>query len=168
MSRRTATAAATAPTTLEDYLALPYRLEIIPGEQGGIVVGYPDLPGCFTQVQRLDDAIPMAREILEGWLEIALEDGQDIPLPAAPGHHSGRVLLRIPKSLHRRLAETAAAEGVSLNAHIATLLAARNAWLLASRRDGEAQSTSPVASDIVTIDPADRRRAARSAIANRA
>lgn len=126
------------PKTLDDYLALPYRLEIVRGEYGSYVVHYPDLPGCVTQVRQLDDAIPMAREILEGWLEIALEDGQDIPLPPPPVEYSGRILLRIPKSLHRHLAESAAEEGVSLNAHVSTLLAAQNAWQVANRRFDEA------------------------------
>ncbi len=128
------TGARSAPTTLAEYLALPYRLEIVQGEYGDYVVDYPELPGCFTQVQQLDDAIPMAREILEGWLELALEDGEEIPLPTPPARYSGRFLLRMPKSLHRRLAEAAHEEGVSLNAHISTLLAAGTAWHTAERR----------------------------------
>ena len=35
--------------TLNDYMALPYRLEIVEDqEEGGYVVSYPDLPGCVT------------------------------------------------------------------------------------------------------------------------
>lgn len=67
--------------TLNDCLALSYRLEVIPGEHGEYVVQYPELLGCMTQVRRLDDAPDVAREILTGWLEIALEDGFGVPLP---------------------------------------------------------------------------------------
>lgn len=109
------------PRTLADYLALPYRLEIIP-DDGEYFVHYPDLPGCMTQVERLDDAIPMAREILEGWLELALEDGDDIPLPREPETYSGKFVVRLTKSLHRRLAESSEREDVSLNTYVATLL----------------------------------------------
>ena len=122
-----------APQVLEDYAALPYRLEITQGEHGNVVVRYPDLPGCITQVERLDDAIAAAREILTGWLEIALEDGQAIPLPRQRDEYSGKFMLRIPKALHRALATAAVAEGVSLNAYVTTLLAAGETWQEAGR-----------------------------------
>lgn len=69
------------PLSLSDYLALPYRLEVVPGEHGEIFVQYPELPGCMTQVRRLEDVPAITREILTGWLEIALEDRFDVPLP---------------------------------------------------------------------------------------
>ncbi len=112
------------PRTLEQYLALPYRLEITPSEHGGFVVRYPELLGCVTQAARMEDAIPMAREILTGWLEIALEDGMDIPVPRAIDSYSGKFIIRMPKSLHRDLAERAEAEGVSLNHYAVSVLAA--------------------------------------------
>ena len=35
--------------TIDEYLALPYRMEITPDkDEGGFVVSYPDLPGCIT------------------------------------------------------------------------------------------------------------------------
>lgn len=68
------------PRTLADYLALPYRMKIAPVDHGGYVVNYPDLLGRVTQVDALDDAIAMGREVLTGWLEIVLEDGDDIAL----------------------------------------------------------------------------------------
>ena len=35
--------------TLNDYLKLSYRMEIIEDqEEGGYVVSFPDLPGCLT------------------------------------------------------------------------------------------------------------------------
>ncbi len=120
--------------TLEEYLNLPYRLEVTPSEHGGYVVRYPELLGCVTQVERAEDVMPMAREILAGWLEIAIEDGQDIPLPEQPERFSGRFVVRIPRSLHRALAEAARREGVSLNAYVASLLAAGQAQSAMSRQ----------------------------------
>jgi len=111
---------------LDYYVNLPYRLEVIPGENGEFVVRYPELPGCISQVTRPDEVMPAAAEILEGWLEIALEDGQDIPIPRETNGYSGRFLARISRTLHRELAEAAAWEGVSLNSYITTLLATEN------------------------------------------
>ena len=35
--------------TLNEYLTLPYRMEIVEDhDEGGFVVSYPDLPGCIT------------------------------------------------------------------------------------------------------------------------
>lgn len=118
--------AAPAPDSLEDYLALPYRLEIIGDGEGTFLVRYPELPGCFTQIDNLADAGAMAREILTGWLTIAVEDGASIPLPESE-RFGGRVLVRMPKSLHRWLVETARLEQVSLNAQIVSMLVAGRA-----------------------------------------
>ena len=124
---------ADASRTVEKYAAMPYRLEITPGDRGYFVVRYPDLPGCITQVERMEDAIPAAREILMGWLEIALEDGQTVPLPEQRDEYSGKFLVRLPKSLHRALAAAAEVEGVSLNVYVTTLLAAGETWRAANR-----------------------------------
>ena len=33
--------------TIEEYMKLPYRIELIPDpDEGGFVVTFPDLPGC--------------------------------------------------------------------------------------------------------------------------
>ncbi|AWY44481.1 hypothetical protein DKY63_26455 [Pseudomonas putida] len=42
-------------------------------------VEVPDLPGCFSAAENLDDVIVMAREAIEGHLEILIEDGAPIP-----------------------------------------------------------------------------------------
>jgi antitoxin HicB len=60
---------------------------------------------------------------MASWLEVALEDGVEIPEPRDPDAFSGRFLLRIPKSLHAELAERAELEGVSLNQYVSTTLA---------------------------------------------
>jgi predicted RNase H-like HicB family nuclease len=65
---------------VKDYLRLPFRLEIVP-DDGVFVVRYPELPGCITQVEHREDVLPAAQDILEGWLALALEDNQTIPLP---------------------------------------------------------------------------------------
>jgi predicted RNase H-like HicB family nuclease len=66
----------------KDYLDLPYRMVITPDEEGyGVEV--PDLPGCFTHVERWEDIKPMVREAMALWISVMLEDGKAIPLPEA-------------------------------------------------------------------------------------
>lgn len=110
------------PRTLEDYLALDYSLDVIADPQGGYVLVYPDLPGRMTQVESLDEVGKAADEIRRLWIRTQFEDGHPIPLPSFPEEYSGRFVLRIPRSLHRRLAEAARREGVSLNQYAMTLL----------------------------------------------
>ena len=46
----------------------------------GVVV--PDLPGCFSAGDSMDEAIDNAYEAIEGWVEVALEDGAAVPPPS--------------------------------------------------------------------------------------
>ena len=43
----------------------------------------PDLPGCFSAGDTLDEAYVMAKEAVEGWLECAIDDGEAIPEPSS-------------------------------------------------------------------------------------
>jgi len=49
--------------------------------------------------------------------------GKDQPSSQQDSAYSGRILLRTPSSLHRRLVELAGQEGVSLNQLLNTILA---------------------------------------------
>ena len=46
----------------------------------GVVV--PDLPGCFSAGDTLDEAFEMAKEAIEGWIECVMDDGEEIPKPS--------------------------------------------------------------------------------------
>lgn len=58
-----------------------YPIAIFPGDDlhaWGVEV--PDIPGCFSAGDDLDDAMSMAREAIEGHLDILAEDGTPIPV----------------------------------------------------------------------------------------
>ena len=59
--------------TLAEVLAREYRFEVIPDAEGGYVIRYPELPGCMTQVESLEEVPAAAREIRELWLETEYE-----------------------------------------------------------------------------------------------
>ena len=47
--------------TLNEYLALPYRMELVKDpDEGGFVVSFPDLPGCITCGETLEAAVANA------------------------------------------------------------------------------------------------------------
>lgn len=47
----------------------------------GVVV--PDLPGCFSAGDTLDEAVANATEAATLWIETVLDDGGDIPKPGS-------------------------------------------------------------------------------------
>lgn len=103
---------------LDYYMNLPYRMKVIPEEDGsGYTVTIPDLKGCLAFGDSLEEALEMITEAKELWIETALENGWPIPEPSVdePKHYSGKFNVRLPRFLHRRLAELAESEGTSLN-----------------------------------------------------
>ena len=58
-----------------------------------------------------------------------------VEAPSDDGH-SGRLLLRMPRTLHSELARAAEREGVSLNAFITTALSATVHWRSPDQRGG--------------------------------
>ena len=52
----------------------------------GVVV--PDLPGCFSAGDTLDEAFAMAQEAIALWINTALDDGQAIPHAKSMEEHS--------------------------------------------------------------------------------
>ena len=112
--------------TIEDYMTLPYTIEVIRDnneEDPGWVARVKELPGCITQGDTFEELGEMVEDALRSWIEIALEDGISIPEPRFDEEYSGKFVVRLPRSLHRELVETAEREGVSLNALVITALA---------------------------------------------
>ncbi len=114
--------------SIDDYLNLPYRLEIVPDlDEGGYAASYPELPGCITVGETLESAVENAKDAKKAWLEAAIEEKIEIPLPDSLESYSGQFKLRIPKSLHRSLAEHSKLEGVSMNQYCVYLLSKNDA-----------------------------------------
>lgn len=62
--------------TLNDYMKIPYRMEIVEDkDEGGFVVTYPELPGCMSCGETMESAMKNAREAKKAWLEAALAEG---------------------------------------------------------------------------------------------
>ena len=87
---------------------------------GGYLATVPDLPGCTSDGETLEEAIQNVKGAIESWFEAAEEEGRVIP---APDSSVGKWLQRVPKTLHLSLKRLAENEGVSLNAYITAVLA---------------------------------------------
>ena len=90
-------------------------------------LNFPDLPGCLTCGETVEEAVENAKDAKRCWLEAALEDGIAIPLPDETENYSGQFKIRMPKSLHRSLAAHAKREGISMNQYCIYLLSKNDA-----------------------------------------
>src|SRR6266498_5236997 len=101
--------------TLEYYLNLPYTRELIPEPNGIWFVRIKELPNCMSQGNSPEEALRNINDAMRGWIQVELEDSEEIPEPKQEEEYSGNFRLRVPKRLHRKLVEVANREGVSLN-----------------------------------------------------
>lgn len=94
-------------------------------EDEGFIALAPDLPGCSAWGQTEAEALTELRSAIAAWIAAAQSAGNPVPLPTVETEPdvSGKLLLRLPKSLHASLIRSAATEGVSLNQHLVALLA---------------------------------------------
>ncbi len=105
-------------------MKMPYKLEIIPDtEESGFVASYPELPGCITCGQTISEVVTNAEDAKKEWIAAALEEGIQINEPETSDSYSGQFKLRLPKTLHKTLAEDSKKEGVSMNQYCVYLLA---------------------------------------------
>ena len=110
--------------TLEEYMKLPYKLEIIPDtEESGYVASYPELPGCITCGETIASVVANAEDAKKEWILAAIEENNEIAEPESADSYSGQFKLRLPKTLHKTLAEDSKKEGVSMNQYCVYLLA---------------------------------------------
>jgi len=58
---------------------LNYRILLRKEPEGGYTVTVPTLPGCVTYGETVDEAITMAREATELYIEHLLEKGEEVP-----------------------------------------------------------------------------------------
>ena len=113
---------------LDYYMNLPYRFEIVPDlDEGGFVISIPDLPGCLSMGDSVEEAVKNIEDAKREWLIAALEDGLMIHEPGNYDAYSGQFKLRIPRSLHYRLSLHAKAEGISMNQYCLYLLTKNDA-----------------------------------------
>lgn len=90
----------------------------------GWFVHVREWPGCMSQADTAEEALANIQEVIPLWLEGALESDYEIPEPRGVDEYSGRFMVRVPRSLHRSLAELAEREAVSLNLLVNAALAA--------------------------------------------
>ncbi len=102
----------------QDYMNMPYTylVQHINDESGKYFYGkILELDGCQSTGDTLEEVYQNLNEAMEGYIETKLENNINVPLPVQSEDFSGKFVVRLPKTLHQRLAIEAEKEGVSLN-----------------------------------------------------
>ena len=96
---------------------------------GGFMFTMPDIPGVLADGATELEALADGREAFIATVSALVDMGQEVPAPAfsmedfTPASASGKLLARLPRSMHRQLTARAKTEGVSLNALVLAFIA---------------------------------------------
>lgn len=108
---------------IAEIVGRPYTIELEYGDtaEDGVVARVAEWWGCMTAASTRADALRRIEDAMHDWVEARLAAGLDIPEPMQ--QFGGKVLVTMPRSLHRDIAHRSDAEGVSMNQWISTTLA---------------------------------------------
>ena len=89
-------------------------------EGGGYLVEYPDIPGCMSDGETIEEAIANGKEALRDCTEVFKESGRKIPPPSI---EAAQWRQRLPRTLYSKLTRQAENEGVSINSLVTAIIA---------------------------------------------
>jgi antitoxin HicB len=110
---------------VEYYMKLPYTMTVkYRPEQGGYyVAGYIELPDLTMTGETPEEAVKELLIEKPEWFETCLKLNVKIPVPVEPRKYSGKIVIRMPPSMHESLIRITELEGISLNQYMLTALA---------------------------------------------
>ncbi len=108
---------------VEPIVRRPYTIEFeYPDDPDeGILAYVAEWPDCFAAGRTREEAVEELGKTMRELAAYRLQNKLEIPEPLA--RYSGRILLRMPKRIHRDAERRAKAEGVSLNQWLSTTIA---------------------------------------------
>jgi antitoxin HicB len=89
-------------------------------EGGGYLVEYPDIPGCMSDGETIEEAIANGREALRDCIDVFKESGRKVPKPEVA---AAQWRQRLPRTLYSKLTKQAVREGVSINSFVTAIIA---------------------------------------------
>jgi antitoxin HicB len=98
-----------------EYLRKPYGRLLVPEEDGTYRAEIMEFPGCMAVGDTATEAFDNLENAAITWVEATIEKGRPIPDPMEELDYSGKLVVRLPRSLHKRASYMANREGVSLN-----------------------------------------------------
>jgi RNA polymerase sigma-B factor len=122
--------AAGPPTDDESHIDQHYHIELVKSDtpDGGWMAKVEELAGCTAEGATPEEAAAGVQDAMKQWIADATAHGREVPKPRSAASHSGRLLVRMPQSLHAELARAAEREEVSLNQFITGSLSSAVHW----------------------------------------
>ena len=110
---------------VDEFAALRHTIVMRQDDEGDFVASIAELDGCVAHGQDATEALAELSSMKRLWIESCLADGKPVPLPAEEDDTlpSGKWLQRVPRTLHKKIADLAQREGVSLNQYVVSVLA---------------------------------------------
>ncbi len=108
----------------DEYLKEPYARVLIPDEAGGYAAEILEFPGCVSDGDTANEAVQNLEDAAFAWIESSQKQGKDIPPPRGDYDYSGRIVVRLPASLHRQASLLAERDQTSLNQFLVSSIAA--------------------------------------------
>lgn len=108
---------------VEQIASRPYGVQFEYGEDRseGVLARVVEWPDCFAAAQTRAEAAAALEDALRTMVRYHLEEG--LPIPEPGQDYGGKILLRLPKTVHRDADRRAKAEGVSLNQWLGSAIA---------------------------------------------
>ena len=106
-----------------NYLKRPYTRMIVPESDDTYRGEIAEFPGCIATGDTRTEALDRLEEVAESWLLSKIERGQPVPEPMDVSSFSGKLVLRLPRTLHQKAAIAAERDGTSLNQFISSAVA---------------------------------------------
>ena len=103
-------------------LTSAWPVDLIPAEEGGYIVNFPDAPNGWSQGEDRDEALVQAEDLLEEIVLGMMAHSEDVPLPSPA---KGRPTVALPALTAAKLEAYRAMRAAGLNK---TQLAERLGW----------------------------------------
>jgi antitoxin HicB len=92
-----------------------WPVDLIPDEEGGFIVNFPDLPNGWSQGETREEALARAEDLLEEMILGHMAGSEDIPPPALPSVGDNRPLVALPALTAAKLEAYRAMRAAGLN-----------------------------------------------------
>jgi antitoxin HicB len=109
------------PTTKRNLDQYQFTVRPLSKEEGGgYLVEFPDIPGCISDGETIEEAVANGREALRDCIDVFRESGRKIPKPSI---EAAQWRQRLPRTLYSKLTKQAETEGVSINSLVTAIIA---------------------------------------------
>jgi len=91
-----------------EYLKRPYGRVVVPESDGTFQAEIIEFPGCIAVGDTAGEALANLERVADSWLQATIAKGLRVPEPIESVDYSGKLVVRLPKTLHKKAAHAAA------------------------------------------------------------